>query len=417
MFIPYMMNVMMCWVECGDFIDAEKMEEWVPNKFQLMTLSRQQLHGIIQKYNLPAHNYHLSNRERTATFIMGLLPDIKEQIRRKHFGTALPSLTVAEEAVEESEEEEAVEEGEEEEAVEGSAEEPEGEVGVEEGASVAVTDDPDIDDEDIINVEQNVMKLEVAKFEDKHVVFSDDINIHQPLKVLKETALDLLGGTAESRDGMVLCSIYGIPLNENQTIADAMRLVKSRRIFLKAVGLRGGAGGVRKAHEKKKDDKMNKDAIIALKKKELYETRVDVSAMDTGSTIKEMEKKITTYMAEVQKDPKAFMEEVLLKISDEALDETIDAFKTCPRAGDRKGLISSIVLPVLFKDFHMMTELIDDAKLYPVNFFEVFLASTYLNYDGTWNWNGFKETVAIVKKIKEIKERDALKKSDEGYMG
>lgn len=398
-----MMNVMMCWVECGDFIDAEKMEEWVPNKFQLMTLSRQQLHGIIQKYNLPATTYHLSNRERTASFIMGLLPDIKEKIRRKHFGNALPSLAVvdASEAPEDTEEEE--------EAVEGSADEPEGEVGAEEEASVAVSDDPDINDEDLVNEEQNVMRLEVAKLEDKSVVFSDDINIHQPLQVLKETALDLLGGTAESRDGMVLCSSYGIPLNESQTIGDAMRLVKSRRFFLKAVGLRGGVGGVKKAISKK-SEKVNKDASLALKKKDFYELPLTKASMDCGAFAEEMEKMARAFLKDAEEDARMVSESILMKVSDETLDEMMQSVKSVSRASDKIAIIYPVLLEHMFPKMKAFAEAVEEAQSYGWSCIDIIFAKGFMAYDGSYNWQEFRQHVEVAKKVKSI----ASKK--QGYM-
>lgn len=65
--------------------------------------------------------------------------------------------------------------------------------------------------------------------------------------------------------------------------------------------------------------------------------------------------------------------------------------------------------------FWELTEKVDEAKSFPWCFFEIFFATAYMNYDGTWDWNSFKETVKIVKKIKDLKTRDASNKP-EGYM-
>ena len=133
-------KVLMFWLDADDVIDIEKMKEWVPNKYQLMTLTKKQLMDITKTHYLSVGAS--SNKEKLAEFIIS------------HLG---------------------------------------------------------------------------------------------------------------------LSNRAGVMLNEDQKIADILREERSRCFFLKAVGLRGGAGGANKAINKKNSEKVNKDASLALKKKDFYE--------------------------------------------------------------------------------------------------------------------------------------------------
>ena len=109
------------------------------------------------------------------------------------------------------------------------------------------------------------------------------------------------------------------------------------------------------------------------------------------------------------------MEGILMKVSDETLDEMVQSLKGVNRASDKMAIIFPIVLEKTFPKMKGLMEMVEEAQNYAWCFCEILFIMGFMAYDGSYNWQEFKQHVEIVKKVKAINTRDASKKPD-GYM-
>ena len=105
--------------------------------------------------------------------------------------------------------------------------------------------------------------------------------------------------------------------------------------------------------------------------------------MDCGAITEEMEKMARVFLKDAEQDARMVSESILMKVSDETLDEMMQSVKNVSRSSDKMAIIFPVLLESMFQKMKAFAEAVDEAQNNGWSCCDIIFAKGFMGYDGS----------------------------------